>query len=87
MLKTSNDIFNRHFSSLFFTGCRATIPSDPDLEAAVERTLSKMSLDEKIGQMTELSIDVLGDWKDGEVLPRPSEASRGLLPCIRSALC
>lgn len=42
------------------------IPSDPDIEAAVEKTLSKMTLEEKIGQMTELSIDVLGDWKDGE---------------------
>lgn len=42
------------------------IPSDPDIEASVEKTLSKMTLEEKIGQMTELSIDVLGDWKDGE---------------------
>ncbi|WP_304402934.1 glycoside hydrolase family 3 N-terminal domain-containing protein [Muribaculum intestinale] len=51
----------------------AAIPSDPDLEAAVERTLSKMSLDEKIGQMTELSIDVLGDWKDGEFFLDPQK--------------
>ncbi|MDE7154007.1 MAG: glycoside hydrolase family 3 C-terminal domain-containing protein [Muribaculaceae bacterium] len=51
----------------------AAIPSDPDIEAAVERTLSKMSLDEKIGQMTELSIDVLGDWKDGEFFLDPQK--------------
>lgn len=49
------------------------IPSDPDIEAAVERTLSKMSLEEKIGQMTELSIDVLGDWKDGEFFLDPQK--------------
>lgn len=49
------------------------IPSDPDIEAAVERTLSKMSLDEKIGQMTELSIDVLGDCKDGEFFLDPQK--------------
>ncbi len=49
------------------------IPSDHDIEAAVERTLSKMSLDEKIGQMTELSIDVLGDWKDGEFFLDPQK--------------
>lgn len=49
------------------------IPSDPDIEVAVERTLSKMSLDEKIGQMTELSIDVLGDWKDGEFFLDPQK--------------
>ena len=36
------------------------IPADSALEARVEATLSKMSLEEKIGQMTELSIDVLG---------------------------
>lgn len=42
------------------------IPSDSVLEAKVEKTLSAMTLDEKIGQMTELTIDVLGDWKDGE---------------------
>ena len=44
----------------------SAIPSDKKLEAKVEKTLSKMTLDEKIGQMTELSIDVLGEWKDGE---------------------
>lgn len=42
------------------------IRPDKDIEAKVEKTLSKMTLDEKIGQMTELSIDVLGEWKDGE---------------------
>ena len=51
----------------------AAIPSDPEIEAAVERTLSKMTLDEKIGQMTELSIDVLGDWKDGEFFLDPQK--------------
>ena len=51
----------------------AAIPSDPEIEAAVERTLSKMSLEEKIGQMTELSIDVLGDWKDGEFFLDPQK--------------
>lgn len=44
----------------------SAIPSDKKLEAKVEKTISKMTLDEKIGQMTELSIDVLGEWKDGE---------------------
>lgn len=44
----------------------SAIPSDKKLEAKVEKTLSKMTLEEKIGQMTELSIDVLGEWKDGE---------------------
>lgn len=42
------------------------IAPDPALEAAVQRTLDRMTLDEKIGQMTELSIDVLGHWENGE---------------------
>ena len=49
------------------------IPRDADLEAKVEATLSKMTLDEKIGQMTELSIDVLGSWKDGEFFLDPDK--------------
>jgi beta-glucosidase len=44
----------------------AAIPRDNALEAKVEKTLAKMSLDEKIGQMTELTLDVLGEWKDNE---------------------
>ena len=39
----------------------AALPVDPALEARVEKTLSGMTLDEKIGQMTELSIDMLGN--------------------------
>ncbi len=45
---------------------QAAMPRDAALEAKVEATLSKMTLEEKIGQMTELTLDVLGDWKDGE---------------------
>jgi beta-glucosidase len=36
------------------------IPRDAKLEAKVEKTLSKMTLDEKIGQMLELNLDVMG---------------------------
>jgi len=39
---------------------------DPGMEAKIEKTLSRMTLEEKIGQMTELSIEVLGSWRDGE---------------------
>ena len=42
------------------------IPRDAKIEEAVEKTLAKMTLDEKIGQMTELSLESLGDWKTGE---------------------
>lgn len=43
---------------------KRAIPSDPALEAQVEATLSKMTLEEKIGQMTELTLDVIGSFDD-----------------------
>lgn len=42
------------------------IPADPEIEAAVEATLARMTLEEKIGQMTELAIDLFGEMKDGQ---------------------
>lgn len=42
------------------------IPKDSQIEQQVDEVLSNMTLDEKIGQMTELAIDVLGDFEDGE---------------------
>lgn len=42
------------------------IRQDKEIEKKIEKTLGRMTLEEKIGQMTELSIDVLGEWKDGE---------------------
>lgn len=46
---------------------KPAIPRDANLEAKVEKTLAKMSLDEKIGQMLELNLDVMGtmDWNKG----------------------
>ncbi len=41
-------------------GVRPAIPRDEALEAKVEATLKKLTLDEKIGQMLTLSIDVMG---------------------------
>ncbi len=42
------------------------IAKDSLIEKKVESLISKMTLDEKIGQMTELAIDVLGDFVNGE---------------------
>ena len=39
---------------------KPAIPRDAKLEAMIEKTLSKMTLDEKIGQMLELNLDVMG---------------------------
>lgn len=41
---------------------KPTIPRDEQLEAKVEKTLAKMTLDEKIGQMLELNLDIMGTY-------------------------
>ena len=43
------------------------IPRDAKLEAKVEKTLQKMTLDEKIGQMLELNLDIMGGYEPGGV--------------------
>ena len=42
---------------------KPAIPRDAALEAKVEKTLAKMTIDEKIGQMLELNIDVMGKMR------------------------
>jgi beta-glucosidase len=42
---------------------KPAIPRDEALEAKIEKTLAKMTLDEKIGQMLELNLDVMGKMK------------------------
>ena len=49
-------------SSLFtlLASAQPAIPRDAALEAKIEKTLARMTLDEKIGQMLELNLDVMG---------------------------
>ena len=50
------------------------IPRDAKLESKIEKTLAKMTLDEKIGQMLELNLDIMGrydatgHWKLNETM-------------------
>ena len=39
-----------------------SIPKDPDIERQIDRILSKMTLDDEVGQMLQLNIDVLGGY-------------------------
>ena len=55
------------------------IPTDKDVEAQVEQTLKKLSLDEKIGQMCELTIDVITDQSVADSLVLNEEALRTVL--------
>ena len=41
---------------------KPAIPRDAALEAKIEKTLAKMTLDEKIGQMLELNLDIMGKY-------------------------
>ena len=43
------------------------IPRDAKLEAKVEKTLDKMTLDEKIGQMLQLNLDIMGKYDASRV--------------------
>ena len=43
---------------------RLAIPRDEALEARVENTLARLSLDEKIGQMLELNLDIMGNYDE-----------------------
>ena len=69
--KIHNSAMNRLlFGAAFFTlhsslftllaSAQPAIPRDAALEAKVEKTLARMTLDEKIGQMLELNLDVMG---------------------------
>ncbi|MBP5507828.1 MAG: beta-glucosidase, partial [Prevotella sp.] len=52
-------------AALLLTGAsmyaqKPAIPRDAKIEAKIEKTLSKMTLDDKVGQMLELNLDILG---------------------------
>ena len=63
----TNSIKRLAFGVAFFTlspfhlsTSAQAIPRDAALEAKIEKTLARMTLDEKIGQMLELNLDVMG---------------------------
>ena len=65
--KITSSLFAFKIAACSIQAAPATaIAKDAKLEQQVEATLSKMTLEEKIGQMTELAIDVLGGFVDGE---------------------
>lgn len=41
---------------------KPAIPRDAEIEAKVEKWIAKMSLDEKVGQMLELNLDIMGKY-------------------------
>jgi beta-glucosidase len=47
---------------LGFAQAKPAIPRDAALEAKIEKALAKMTLDEKVGQMLELNLDIMGKY-------------------------
>ncbi len=45
---------------------KPAIPVDPEIETKIEQLLKQMTLDEKIGQMCEITIDVITDFSSPE---------------------
>ena len=41
---------------------KPAIPRDAVIEEKIEKQLAKMTLDEKVGQMLELNLDLMGKW-------------------------
>ena len=71
------------FSILLMASCHQQTPapvivSDVQVEEKVEQVLSKMTLDEKIGQMTQISIDVLGSFVNGEFVLDESKLQQAI---------
>ena len=72
-MKKSTLVLTSFAAALGLVSCSAdtakvapAIPADPAIEAAVEAKLAEMTLEEKVGQMTEVAIDILGHWENGE---------------------
>ncbi len=45
---------------------KPAIPYDEQIEKEIEKQLSKMTLDEKVGQMLELNLDIMGTYDDSK---------------------
>jgi beta-glucosidase len=48
--------------SAMTASAQRAIPRDAKLEASIEKTLARMTLDEKIGQMLQLNFDIMGKY-------------------------
>ncbi|MGN0214340.1 MAG: beta-glucosidase [Muribaculaceae bacterium] len=57
---------------------KPAIAPDAAIEKKIDALLSKMTLDEKVGQMCEITIDVLTDYKS----PTPSKLSEAMLDTV-----
>ena len=74
-MKTLRNLFMMLAALCAASACTRTpvhspsIPKDPDIERQIDRIMSGMTLDDKVGQMLQINLDVLGGYamKDGKV--------------------
>ena len=73
------------FGILITTGCgvkaqdKVTAPSTAEIETKVDELLSKMTLEEKVGQMTQVTLDVIGKGDDRFTSYEPFSLDRDLV--------
>ena len=74
MMKQTTFITFLLMLSMTISAQKPAIPRDAALEAKIEKQLAKMTLDEKVGQMLELNLDIMGaydangHWKLNEMM-------------------
>ena len=74
-MKTLRNLFMMLAALCAASACTRTpvhspsIPKDPDIERQIDRIMSGMTLDDKVGQMLQINLDILGGYamKDGKV--------------------
>ena len=59
------------------------IPSDPEIEANIRQWLKKMTLEEKIGQMCEITIDVVTDFEASKKNGFTLSEAKFPMKCVR----
>lgn len=66
-------------SQIFFDSAVNTRSKTPDYTAKVEALLARMTLEEKVGQMTQLEIGMICDGKDQDLKINPSKLEKAIL--------
>lgn len=80
--KTLIGLLSLTISSSFFAATKPSIVEDPKMEAKIEDLLKKLTLEEKIGQMTQLALDVLGKGENVYVSDQPFVLDKAMLDTV-----
>ncbi len=56
----------------------ACAQKDPNIEIKINAIMDKMSIDEKVGQMAEMAIDILGSWQGDEFVVEEAKVKKAI---------